>query len=83
MCEPCKTAEPIEMSFAVWTLVGPGNHVLGGGPDPLRGGGTFEESYLGMPRLSRGRHSQRYSLGVGSAAASGCCLSVAACFCSR
>ena len=38
MCEPCKTAEPIEMSFAVWTLVGPGNHVLGGGPDPLRGG---------------------------------------------
>ena len=23
-----KTAEPIEMPFAVWTRVGPGNHVL-------------------------------------------------------
>jgi len=28
-------AEPIEIPFALWTLVGPGNHVLDGGPDPL------------------------------------------------
>jgi len=29
-----KTDEPIEMSFALWTGVGPRNHVLDGGPDP-------------------------------------------------
>jgi len=29
--EPCKTAEPIEMPFGLWTRVGPGNHVLHGG----------------------------------------------------
>jgi len=33
---PAKTAEPIEMPFAVWTRVGPRNHVLGGGPDPRK-----------------------------------------------
>ena len=32
-----KTDEPIEMSFRLWTRVGSGNHVLGGGPDPTRG----------------------------------------------
>ena len=26
-----KTAQPIKMSFEVWTRVGAGNHVLGGG----------------------------------------------------
>ena len=32
---PAKMAEPIEMPFAVWTRVGPRNHVLDGGrPDP-------------------------------------------------
>jgi len=29
-----KTAEPIEMSFGVWSRVSRGNHVLGGDPDP-------------------------------------------------
>jgi len=28
-----KKAEPIEMSFGVWTQVGPGNHVLDRGPN--------------------------------------------------
>jgi len=37
---PAKTAEPIEMSFGVWSRVGPRNHVLDGGPD-LRGKGQF------------------------------------------
>jgi len=30
-----KTAEPIEMPFGTWARVGPWNHVLDGGPDPL------------------------------------------------
>jgi len=30
---PAKTAEPIKMPFAVWTRVGPKNHVLHRGPD--------------------------------------------------
>jgi len=32
-----KTAEPIEMPFGLWTVVGPGNHVLDGGLDPFVG----------------------------------------------
>jgi len=32
--ESCKTAELIEMPFGLRTRVGPGNHVLDGGPDP-------------------------------------------------
>jgi len=35
-----KTAEPIEMSFRLWTRVGPRNHKLGGGGDPS-GKGQF------------------------------------------
>jgi len=31
---PAKMAEPIEMPFGLRTLVGSGNHVLDGGPDP-------------------------------------------------
>ena len=31
--EPAEMAEPIEMPFGIWTQVGQGNHVLGGGPD--------------------------------------------------
>ena len=35
---PAKTAEPIEMSFELWTRVGTRNHVLNGGPDsPIQG----------------------------------------------
>jgi len=39
---PAKTAEPIEMPFGLRTWVGPGNHVLDGGPDPPMGRGNFE-----------------------------------------
>jgi len=34
-------AKPIEMSFGLRTLLGPGNHVLDGGPDPPMGRGNF------------------------------------------
>jgi len=37
-----KTAEPIEMPFALWTLVGPRNHILDGGPDPLCEGAVLK-----------------------------------------
>jgi len=37
LLSPAKTAEPIEMSFGLRTLVGPGNHVLDGCPDPPMG----------------------------------------------
>jgi len=39
--EPCRTAEPIEMPFGLWTLVGPRNHVLGWGPSPRQEKGNF------------------------------------------
>jgi len=39
---PAKTAEPIEMPFGLWTLVGPRDHILDGGPDPPMGRGNFE-----------------------------------------
>jgi len=46
LVSPAKTAEAIEMLFGLRTRVGPGNHVLDGGPDPpwegaiLRGEGA-------------------------------------------
>jgi len=36
-----KTAAPIELPFGLRTWVGPGNHVLDGGPDPTMGRGKF------------------------------------------
>ena len=39
---PAKKAEPIEMPFGLWTRVGPGNHVLDGGPDSRMGRVNFE-----------------------------------------
>jgi len=33
---PPKTAEPIEMPFGLWALIGHRNHVLDGGPAVLR-----------------------------------------------
>jgi len=36
-----KTAIPIEMPFGLRTRVGPGNHVLDGGPDPPWEGAFF------------------------------------------
>jgi len=32
-----KTAEPIEMPFGLWTRVGTGNRILGGGGSPGKG----------------------------------------------
>jgi len=43
---PCKTDEPIEMPFEVWTHGDPRNRVLRGGPDPT-GKGHFGEFTLG------------------------------------
>ena len=34
LVSPAKTAAPIELLFGLRTWVGPGNHVLDGGPDP-------------------------------------------------
>jgi len=40
--EPCRTAEPTEMLFGMWTRVGPKNHTLDGGPDVHARRGDFE-----------------------------------------
>jgi len=37
LVSPAKTAAPIELRFGLRTWVGPGNHVLDGGPDPPMG----------------------------------------------
>ena len=37
---PAKMAGPVEMPFGMWHGVGPGNHILDGGPDSL-GMGQF------------------------------------------
>ena len=42
LVSPAKTAAPIEMLFGLGLGVGPGNHVLDGGPDPAVGRGNFE-----------------------------------------
>ena len=46
-----KTVELIQMLFGLRTLVGPGNHVLDGGPDPPIGMGNFwgEGEGMGLP----------------------------------
>jgi len=41
LVSPAKTAAPIELPFGLRTWVGPGNHVLDGGPDPPMGRGKF------------------------------------------
>jgi len=41
LVSPAKTAAPIELSFGLRTWVGPGNHVLDGGPDPPWEGANF------------------------------------------
>ena len=41
MVSPAKTAEPIEMSFGMWTPVGPRNCVLDEGTDPPTRMGNF------------------------------------------
>ena len=42
---PAKTAQPIEMLFALRTRVGSRNHVLDGGPDPPMERGNFDGSH--------------------------------------
>ena len=39
LVSPAKTAAPIELPFGLRTWVGPGSHVLDGGPDPPMGRG--------------------------------------------
>jgi len=41
LVSPAKTAAPIEISFMLRSLVGPGNHVLDGRPDPPWEGAIF------------------------------------------
>jgi len=43
LVSPAKTAAPLEMPFGLRTRLGPRNHVLGQGPDPLMGRGNFDE----------------------------------------
>ena len=40
-CVKIAEAELIEMPFALFTYVGPKNHVFNGGPDPPTGTGNF------------------------------------------
>ena len=49
LASPAKTAEPIEMPFGLRTWVGPGNHVLDGGPDPHGKGQFFLGGGTGVP----------------------------------
>jgi len=42
LVSPAKTTESIEMPFGLRTRIGPGNHVLDGGPDPPMGKGNFD-----------------------------------------
>jgi len=53
-------AEPIEMPFGLRTKVGPGNHVLDGGPDPFMGRGHFK-SGKGRP-IVKSRDTLRSSV---------------------
>ena len=41
LVSPAKTAAPMELPFGLRTWVGPGNHVLDGGPDPPWEGANF------------------------------------------
>jgi len=74
LVSPAKTAAPIEIPFGLRTWVGPGNHVLDGGPDPswegaiLRGrrGVPLSPDTLrtsGQKRLNRSRCSLGRRLG--------------------
>jgi len=45
---PAKTAEAIEVPFGLWAQVGPRNHVLNRGPDPLREGAILRGGGLSV-----------------------------------
>jgi len=49
LLSPAKTAEPTEMPFGLRTRVGPGNHVLDGGPDPSWERAILREGERGGP----------------------------------
>jgi len=54
---PAKIAAPIEMPFELRTRVGPGNHVLDGGPDLLCKGAIWRGAlpWAVQKRLNRSR----------------------------
>jgi len=60
LVSPAEMAAPIEMLFGLRTQVGPGNHVLDGGPDPpwegpiLRGKGHPIVKYSDIRSFSSG-----------------------------
>jgi len=60
------TDKPTEMLFAIWTLVGPGNHVLDGDHDPLTGRGILGRGHtwaaLSIPNVIR--QEQRVRCGL-------------------
>ena len=63
---PAKTAEPIEMSFCVWTGVGQRKRVLDRGPDPHTKMGNFEGEWpiQGVPgHVRRSIYSKRLNRG--------------------
>jgi len=63
--EPYKTAAPIEMPFGLMTRVGPGNHVLDGGPDPpWEGGKRVSLRSSVQKRLNRSRCRLGCGLGL-------------------
>jgi len=41
LVSPVKTAAPIELPFGLRTWVGPGKHIVDGGPDPTWEGANF------------------------------------------
>jgi len=76
LVSPAKTAEPIKMPFGLRTRVGPGNHVLDGGPDPPHGKGQFwgwkgrpmvkyRGTLLSSVQKRQNRSSCRLSCGLG------------------
>jgi len=55
-----KTQEPIEIPFAMRSQVGPGKHVLDGGPDPPMGRGNFEGEGASHCKVQGHVHPQHF-----------------------
>jgi len=60
---PAKTVELIQMPFGMWTLVGPRNYVLDGGPDTPREGALLREMALGVSACYRALFPVALTLG--------------------
>ena len=58
---PAKVAEPTEMLFGKWTPVGPINHMLHGGPDPVNRIGILTAKDI--PDMSNTPHTESDSTG--------------------